>query len=146
MNNLPTVHKTPTAFKDAPTLYQLTEQGPGPGDPSAGPQGQPPGPPASGTPVALPPEGADKWAMLEFFAKRASACVLLEQDLKDMFEKRQVIARRLLDAARRRDDTQAAEAAKTWLSTEIKLAQLMVQYEPMMQEREAVLRQVRSGG
>lgn len=95
-------------------------------------------PAADAGPVELPPLD-DKWKLVEFFARKAETCVLIEQDLRNSFDKRQTIARRLADAARRKDDTLATDSARAWLESEVRLAALIDKYKPMIAEREATI-------
>lgn len=91
-----------------------------------------------GQPVELPPLD-DKWKLVEFFAKRAEVCVSVEQDLRNAFDKRQTIARRLTDSARRKDDTLATDSARAWIESEVRLVALIDKYKPMIAEREATV-------
>jgi len=133
----PTAHTSPaTAHMLAPTAWNPEPLGASHG-PIQGPQDKP---------ADQPTVPSDKWGMIEFFAKRACEPAELEGEIALLFEKRKMLSRRLMDAAKRRDDDQARDSAQAWIQTEVKLAGLFEQYDKFQQERKSVLQNLGMSG
>ena len=129
---MPSIHEMPSLF-DMPTIA----------DPGQFAQAQAEAPiePQPGeAPPDLPPD--NKWGHVEFFATRCLKAVEIERDIMACFDRRANLARRLMDAAKRKDDKLAVESAKQWMDTEVTVAKAMDVYAPVVAERAAVLRQL----
>jgi hypothetical protein len=76
------------------------------------------------------------WRDVEALVARAVVALPTEGELAACFERRKVLARRLMDAVKRRDKAIVAQDAQAWLESEMKLAGLALEYGPFVRERE----------
>ena len=132
-------NQAPTAFSVPTASCGVRSQ------PQNAPEAAPAQAPSAANPQGLP-DSSDKWSVLEFFAKRTTDASAIEFEIAQVFERRRTVSRRLADAAKRRDEQMAAEGAKQWLDTSIKLVGLFEKYAPIMQENEKILRELRAMG
>ena len=85
------------------------------------------------------PDEAGKLADLMELARGASSVCEIEHAIESVFERRGVLARRLHDAVKRHDNNLAAESARDWLRSEIRLHELFTKYAGYVQERSAMV-------
>ena len=126
-----------TAFEGASTVWDAQTCA----NPGARPAAPPPsvdGQPAEETP-SVP---TSKWGMLQAFAERADAAVVIEKEMTQIFDRRSSLARRLSDASKRKDDTLAEQTAKDWITSEIRLAKLWEMYLPFVRGRAVTLKSI----
>lgn len=134
-----TVHSSAqTVWQSAPTLHNSVQTmcftPAGAAAPDAGaPEPAEPAPP----PVPLP---TDKWEAVSFLAQRAEQAVTIEREIALLVDRRFTLMRRLIDSAKRKDETLAQTTATDWMKSEMKLAELWAQYQPFVVERQQTLK------
>ena len=121
-----------SAWAGVPTAFSPPSR-----QPAAGPAPAP-----SADAAGAEPLPTDKWGMIEFFAGRAVKAAAIEHEMLLVFDRRHSLARRLADAAKRRDEEMARDSTSQWLESEMKLAALFEQYEPVVIERKQVLQNI----
>ena len=102
----------------------------------------PPAVPAAGAEPATPPVPlpTDKWEAVSFLAQRAEQAVTIEREIALLVDRRFTLMRRLIDSAKRKDETLAQTTATDWMKSEMKLAELWAQYQPFVVERQQTLK------
>lgn len=85
---------------------------------------------------------SDRWLAVGVFAAKAKQTVEIEQEMKILFERRVLLARRLADGAARKDESLTVDSTRMWVDTELKLSRLDERYLQTAVERKSVLQQL----